>query len=88
MNSDTLAFVVAPIITGLFAVLGQYIISRRKSKEQEIKDAKREQKIDDRLARIEENQKRQEKKIDEHNGYAKRFGEIEKAIVKIETKIN
>ena len=36
-----LAFIVAPTITGLFAVFGQYIISKRKAKEQEIKDAVR-----------------------------------------------
>lgn len=88
MDPNILAYIVAPIITGIFAIIGQYIISNRKAKEQEIKDAVRDQKIDDRLARIEENQDRQEKKLDEHNGYAKRFGEIEKAIVKIETKIS
>ncbi|MCR5700190.1 MAG: hypothetical protein K6G49_02040 [Candidatus Saccharibacteria bacterium] len=88
MNSDILAFIIAPTITGIFAVMGNYMITSKKSKEQEIKEAKREQKIDDRLGRIEENQARQEAKIDEHNGYAKRFGEIEKSIVKIETKIN
>ncbi len=88
MDTSLLAYVVAPFITGIFAIIGQYIISNRKAKEQEIKDAVRDQKTDDRLARIEENQRRQEKKLDEHNGYAKRFEEIEKAIVKIETKIS
>lgn len=28
-----------------------------------------------------------EKKVDEHNGYAKRFSSIEKAIVRIDTKL-
>jgi len=88
MDTSLLAYVVAPFITGIFAIIGQYIISNRKAKEQEIKDVVRDQKTDDRLARIEENQIRQEKKLDEHNGYAKRFEEIEKAIVKIETKIS
>ena len=88
MDTSLLAYVVAPFITGIFAIIGQYIISNRKAKEQEIKDAVRDQKTDDRLARIEENQIRQEKKLDEHNGYAKRFEELEKAIVKIETKIS
>lgn len=87
MDTSLLAYVVAPFITGIFAIIGQYIISNRKAKEQEIKDAVRDQKTDDRLARIEENQIRQENKLDEHNGYAKRFEEIEKAIVKIETKL-
>lgn len=81
MDANVLAYIVAPLITGVFAVIGQYIITNKKSKEQEIKDAVRDQKTDDRLERIED-------KLDEHNGYAKRFEEIEKAIVKIETKIN
>ena len=81
MDANILAYIVAPLITGVFAVIGQYIITNKKSKEQEIKDAVRDQKTDDRLERIED-------KLDEHNGYAKRFEGIEKAIVKIETKIN
>lgn len=72
-NDSFLMWVVAPIITGIFAVLGQWLISRQKSKEQEIKDAVRYQRIEDRLDRIEEIQTRQEKKIDEHNGYAQKF---------------
>ena len=87
MSGDYLAYVIAPIITGVFAIIGQYIISSRKAREQDIKNAIRNQKVSDRLDRIEENQARQEKKLDEHNEYAKRFEEIEKAIVKIETKI-
>lgn len=80
MDANILAYIVAPLITGVFAVIGQYIITNKKSKEQEIKDAVRDQKTEDRLERIED-------KLDEHNGYAKRFEQIEKAIVKIETKI-
>lgn len=81
MDANILAYIVAPLITGVFAVIGQYIITNKKSKEQEIKDAVRDQKTEDRLERIED-------KLDEHNGYAKRFEQIEKAIVKIETKIS
>lgn len=81
MDANILAYIVAPLITGVFAVIGQYIITNKKSKEQEIKDAVRDQKTEDRLERIED-------KLDEHNGYAKRFEEIEKAIVKIETKLS
>ena len=87
MDSNLLAYVVAPFITGIFAIIGQYIISNRKAKEQDIKNAIQSQKVSDRLDRIEENQARQEKKRDEHNEYAKRFEAIEKAIVKIETKL-
>ena len=88
MDSSLLAYIVAPFITGIFAIIGQAIISNRKAAEQDIKDAVRDQKTSDRLDRIEENQARQEKKLDEHNEYAKRFEEIEKSIVKIETKIS
>ena len=77
MDSSLLAYIVAPFITGVFAIIGQAIISNRKAAEQDIKDAVRDQKTSDRLDRIEENQIRQEKKLDEHNGYAKRFEEIE-----------
>ena len=87
MDGSFLAYVVAPVITGIFAIIGQAIISNRKAIEQDIKDAVRDQKTSDRLDRIEENQARQEKKLDEHNEYAKRFEEIEKSIVKIETKL-
>lgn len=87
MDTSLLAYIVAPFITGIFAIIGQAIISNKKAVEQDIKDAVRDQKTSDRLDRIEENQMRQEKKLDEHNGYAKRFEEIEKAIVKIETKL-
>lgn len=87
MDTSLLAYIVAPFITGIFAIIGQAIISNRKAVEQDIKDAVRDQKTSDRLDRIEENQARQEKKLDEHNEYAKRFEEIEKSIVKIETKL-
>lgn len=87
MDTSLLAYIVAPFITGIFAIIGQAIISNRKAVEQDIKDAVRDQKTSDRLDRIEENQARQEKKLDEHNEYAKRFEDIEKSIVRIETKI-
>lgn len=75
------------IIAEAAGIIGLLIKNSSDRKKAAIEQARRDQKIDDRLARIEENQTRQEKKLDEHNGYAKRFGEIEKAIVKIETKI-
>ena len=87
MDTSLLAYIVAPFITGIFAIIGQAIISNRKAVEQDIKDAVRDQITSDRLDRIEENQARQEKKLDEHNEYAKRFEDIEKSIVRIETKI-
>lgn len=87
MDSGMVA-IATTIIAEAAGIIGLLIKNSSDRKKTAVEQARRDQKIDDRLARIEENQTRQEKKLDEHNGYAKRFGEIEKAIVKIETKIN
>lgn len=76
--------VLIAIITGVLAVLGSYMgnvsISRRKTREDAIRDAKREQELKDRLDRF-------EKKVDEHNGYAQKFETISKDIAVIKTEI-
>lgn len=76
--------VLVAIITGILAVLGTYVgnvaISRKKSRQDAIREAKREQNLDDRLDRL-------EKKVDEHNGYAKKFEDIGKDIAVIKTEI-
>ncbi len=79
--------IIVALITGICAVLGQYLISQKKTREDEIKDAQREQKELDRLEAIEERFKVVEKKLDEHNGYAEKFGEISNAIVSIKKDI-
>ena len=72
------------IITGVLAVLGTYVgnvaITRKKTREDAIREAKREQELTDRLDQL-------EKKVDEHNGYAKRFEEIGKDIAVIKTEL-
>lgn len=76
--------VLIAIITGVLAVLGSYMgnvsISRRKTREDAIREAKREQELKDRLDRL-------EKKVDEHNGYAQKFETISKDIAVIKTEI-
>lgn len=72
--------IIVAVITGVCAVLGQWIISRRQSKNQQVEDAKRDQRQEDRLAVI-------EKKIDIHNGYAERFAEIGTDIAVIKNDI-
>jgi tetrahydromethanopterin S-methyltransferase subunit G len=73
------------LITGVLAVLGTYVgnvtISRKKTRVEAIRDAKRDQELTDRLDRL-------EKKVDEHNGYAKRFEEIGKDIAVIKTEVS
>lgn len=76
--------VVVAIITGVLAVLGAYVgnvaISSKKAREDALKDAERETRQADRLTVI-------EKKLDEHNGYAKKFEEIGKDIAVIKKEI-
>lgn len=76
--------VLIALITGILAVLGSYVgnvtISRKKSREDAIRAAKNEQKLVDRLDRL-------EKKVDEHNGWGEKFGDIKKDIAEIKTKV-
>lgn len=61
--------IIVAVITGVFSVLGQWMISRE-----------REARMDERLKSV-------EKKLDEHNGYAKKFESIQIDIAKISTEI-
>ena len=72
--------IIVASIAGASSVIGNIVISHRKSRQDEINNALREQNLTSRLDRLEQ-------KVDIHNGYAKRFGEIEKSIVRIETKL-
>lgn len=73
--------IIVALITGVCAVIGQWLIARenkRKSDtEQAVKDALMEQRLD-----------RIEGKIDEHNGYAKRFEEVSVAIAELRTELH
>ena len=76
--------IIVAIITGVLAVFGAYVgnvaISRKKSREDAIRDAERETRQVVRLDRL-------EKKVDEHNGYAQKFEEIGKDIAIIKTEL-
>lgn len=72
--------IVVAIITGVCSVIGQYFISLKKSKEDEKIDAMREQKQSDRLDAIEH-------KLDIHNGYAEKLGEISLSMAKMQKDI-
>ncbi len=75
--------IIVALITGVCAIVGQYLISQKKTRDDEIKDAQREQKQLDQLEAMDERFKVIEKKLDEHNGYAEKFGEISTSIVAI-----
>ena len=72
------------IIVGILAVAGSYTgnvaLSHKKDKIDNIKDAERETRQEDRMKLI-------EKKLDEHNKYAEKLGSIEKALVSMQKDI-
>lgn len=76
--------VLIAIVTGVLAVVGSYVgnitITRKKARQDAIREAKNEQRLIDRLDRL-------EKKVDEHNGWGEKFGEIKKDIAVIKTEI-
>lgn len=72
--------IVVALITGVCSVVGQYFISLKKSKEEKILDTQREQKQSDRLDAIEH-------KLDIHNGYAEKLGEISVSMAKMQKDI-
>lgn len=72
--------VVIALITGGVTLAGNLLANYSARRKDAVEQARRDQEFKDRLDVI-------DKKVDEHNGYAKRFGEIEKAIVRIDTKI-
>lgn len=75
MDTNLTTIIVA-LITSLGGVLGAYLAVQKGNRESEIKDAQREQRQSDRLDRIDERICSLEKKVDIHNGYAEKFGEI------------
>lgn len=72
--------VIIALITGGVTLAGNLLANYSARKKDAVANAMRDQEIKDKLEVL-------EKKVDEHNGYAKRFGEIEKAIVRIDTKL-
>lgn len=72
--------VIVALITGICAVVGQWLISRKQAQDRETSEAVRDAKLEMRLQSV-------EKKLDEHNGYASRFAEIGEDIAVIKTKM-
>lgn len=72
--------IIVALITGLCAVCGQWLISRRQSKERIEAEARRDQKIDDELASI-------KRRLDAHNNYAAHFAAISTDIAVIKNDI-
>lgn len=73
--------VIVALISSIGGIIGAYLAVRKGSQEQEIKNAQREQRQADRLDSIDEKIKRLEKKVDEHNEYGRKFGEVATSLV-------
>ena len=73
--------IIVAIIAGLTTIIGTALVNHREAKKDSMNRAVREALIDEKLESIEE-------KLDEHNHYAEKFGDIEKSIVRIDTMLN
>ena len=72
--------IIVAIIAAVGSILGQWLISRKQAQDRAISEAERETKLEMRLQSV-------EKKLDEHNGYAKKFEDISKDIAVIKVKL-
>lgn len=72
--------IICAIIAAAASMFGSWLASRKQARERAIADAERETKLEMRLESV-------EKKLDEHNGYAKRFEEIGRDIAVIKVKL-
>ncbi|MBO7735170.1 MAG: hypothetical protein J6S67_21580 [Methanobrevibacter sp.] len=70
-----ISLISATIVAGL-GFLGQIMLNRKKSREEELKEAKKQQYQDDRDDYFDEQINIIKKKLDEHNHYAKKFEEV------------
>lgn len=73
--------IIVAVITSLGGILGAFLAVRKGNREREVNEAIREQKQTDRLNSIDEKITRLEKKVDIHNGYAEKFGEISQSLI-------
>ena len=72
--------VLVAFITGVCAVIGQWLISRSQNEKRKTDDAVRDARLEDRLRNV-------EKKLDEHNSYASRFASIQTDIAVIKNDL-
>ena len=72
--------VIVAIITGLCGVVGQWLISKKNRKEDETRREVERALTQAKLDAI-------EMKVDEHNGYAKRFEEVAVSLAELRTEL-
>ena len=76
--------IIVPLISGSLAIVGSFVgnyaVSLKKSREDAIKEAEREQAQKDQLSMILDEQKKIKERLDSHNGYAEKFAENSKSL--------
>lgn len=72
--------IIVALITGTVTLSVNLLANWTARKKLAIEQARREQKLDDQIATM-------NRKLDEHNKYSDKIGSIEKAIVRIDTKL-
>ena len=72
--------IIIALITGLCAVIGQWLITRKSREDDAAERARLDERTANRLASIEH-------KLDEHNGYASKIGEMQQDIAVIKTEL-
>lgn len=72
--------IIVALITGTITLSGNLLANWSQHKKAAVEQAKRDQKLDDQIATM-------NRKLDEHNRYSDKIGNIEKAIVRIDTKL-
>ena len=72
--------VIVAIITGTVTLTGNLLANFMQHKKAAIEQARRDQKLDDQIATM-------NRKLDDHNRYSDKIANIEKAIVRIDTKL-
>lgn len=72
--------VLVALITGLCAVVGQWLISRSQNEKRKEEEIERDTRLEMRLQSV-------ERKLDEHNGYASKFASIQTDIAVIKTDL-
>lgn len=87
MGEDNIVKIIVALLALLGTILGIVAGYITASKKQAVKDAIREQKQSDQFDRLFHEMEGIRKRLDEHNKYAEKFGEIRQSIVGIKKDI-
>lgn len=72
--------IIVAVITGLFAFAGVALSNYKATRKNNIEQARRDTKLEDKIQELSD-------RVDAHNGMQDRIASIEKAIVRIDTKL-